>query len=71
MKAAQESGKFIKKLRSSTTIPIEHQFTGDISDPNAPAPVSVVSINPNCASHATSEHNELVMKAFKMACLQY
>ena len=38
---------------------------------NHTRPVKVLSLDNNCATHASGSHNEIVMKAFKMACLQY
>ena len=38
---------------------------------NLKRPVQVVSIDHNCMTCAPSTVNELTVKAFKMACLQY
>ncbi len=64
-------GKFIKKLRASTKIPIEHKMDGDSRVSNKTRPVKVISLDNNCQMCAPSNQNEIVMKAFKMACLQY
>ena len=40
-------------------------------DGNKAAKFKVVSLDSKCATHAVGQHNEIVMKAFKMACLQY
>ena len=34
-------------------------------------PVNIISLNKNCLSHSDGMHNETVMKAFKIACLNY
>ena len=59
----------IKKLRASTKIPIEHKIK--LEGRNQPRPVKVISLDTNCQTHADGTTNEIVMKAFKMACLQY
>ena len=41
-------GKFIKKLRASTKIPIEHKFDGDSKVNNKSRPVKVISLDNNC-----------------------
>ena len=71
VKSAYTTGKFIKKLRASTQIPIEHMIEDDFKEPNKNRPVKVISLDKKCATHASGSHNEIVMKAFKMACLQY
>ena len=71
LNSAYTTGKFIKKLRASTQIPIEHMLEDGIQDPNQTRPVKVISLDNKCATHASGNHNEIVMKAFKMACLQY
>ena len=62
------TGKFTQKIRASTTIPVEHsvEIVGNISKP-----INVISIDKTCQTCALSNQNEAVMKAFKMACLQY
>lgn len=63
------SGKFITKLRASTCIPIEHKFVDNTKTPNVANPIKVVSLDKSCASCSSSTDNEIIMKAFKMACL--
>jgi len=53
--------------RASTRIPIE---TSVDSDNNFKAS-NVIALNRNCLTHSDAQHNETVMKAFKMACLNY
>ena len=65
------TGKFVKKMRASTQIPIEHKISNTAKKNNATAPVRVVALDTHCQTCSSSNHNELVMKAFKMACLQY
>ena len=71
---ANSTGKFIKKLRASTKIPIEHKLQ-DGNDKGTfgsrTREVKVVSLDTNCQSCSDAPQNEAVMKAFKMACLQY
>ena len=62
------TGKFTQKIRASTTVPIESELeiVGNISKQ-----VGIISLDKNCQNCATGTQNEAVMKAFKMACLQY
>ena len=69
--SAQTTGKFIKKLRASTKIPIEHKFEEGIEQANLARGVKIISLDTNCQTCSPSNHNEIVMKAFKIACLQY
>lgn len=55
------------KARASTTVPIETSVDGE----NRAKPVNVISLNRNCLTHSDALHNETVLKAFKMACLNY
>lgn len=55
------------KARASTRLPIETSVDGE----NQFKPVNVIGINRNCLTHSDAMHNETVLKAFKMACLNY
>ena len=50
------TGDRIKKLRASTRIPIEH--TMQLESGNKSRPVKVVSLDPNCQSHADGATNQ-------------
>lgn len=63
------SGKFVKQVKASTKVPVEHKLKDE--NHNKARPVKVVSLDTNCQTCADATHNELTMKAFKMACLQY
>jgi len=69
--SAYTTGKFTKKLRASTVLPLEHKLHGAADDANKTRPVKVVSLDTNCQTCAPGNQNEAVMKAFKLACLQY
>lgn len=56
------------KARASTRIPIDLAI--DSKDNNF-KPTNIISMNKNCLTHSDGLHNETVMKAFKMACLNY
>ena len=62
------TGNFVQKTRASTTVPIEAEV--EIVD-NIQKPVNVISLDKNCLNCSTGTQNEAVMKAYKMACLQY
>lgn len=55
------------KARASTRLPIETSIDGE----NKKKAVSVIGLNRNCLTHSDAVHNETVLKAFKMACLNY
>lgn len=56
-------------MRASTKIPIEQMIQNEPG--NKQMPIKVVSLDSNCLAHSDAMSNEITMKAFKMACLQY
>jgi hypothetical protein len=56
------------RVRASTVLPIEQSIETKNNDFT---PLQVISLNKNCLTHSDAAHNETVMKAFKMACLNY
>ena len=56
-----------ENTRASTSVPIETSLDRD----NQIKPTGVITLNRNCLTHSDAMHNETVVKAFKMACLNY
>lgn len=56
-----------ESAKASTSVPIETSLDRE----NQVKPTAVISLNRNCLTHSDAIHNETVIKAFKMACLNY
>ena len=56
------------RARASTRIPIDLAIDGK---DNSFKPNNIISMNKNCLTHSDAQHNDTIMKAFKMACLNY
>jgi hypothetical protein len=55
------------QARASTRVPIETSLDRD----NQFKPNTVIALNKNCLTHSEANHNDVIIKAFKMACLNY
>jgi hypothetical protein len=55
------------QARASTRVPIETSLDRN----NQFKPNTVIALNKNCLTHSEANHNDVIIKAFKMACLNY